>query len=214
MVNTGLQATEQNKRSSDICFVLLLLLLHADGVRLSLNCDHCSSYRYMNMEARWNDTDRENTKRTRRKNCPSATLCATNPTWTDPGANPGLRGERSATKRLSHGTACFVHQVLCSETGTLNTSWRYAADSQRSQCVAIATTWKRRNRGKKKYMVSFLIVVSRMWGTSVRLNTTVTFSHWHYPKKPKPTSWYFCFILASLDVAIAFHRTLVAATES
>jgi hypothetical protein len=43
--------------------------------------------------------------RTRRKNCPSATLSATNPTWIDPGANPGLRGERPATNDLSHGTA-------------------------------------------------------------------------------------------------------------
>jgi hypothetical protein len=42
---------------------------------------------------------------TRRKTCPSATLSTTNPTWTDPGSNPGLRGERPATNRLSHGTA-------------------------------------------------------------------------------------------------------------
>jgi hypothetical protein len=32
---------------------------------------------------------------------PSATLSTTNPTWID----PGLRGERPATNRLSHGTA-------------------------------------------------------------------------------------------------------------
>jgi hypothetical protein len=41
---------------------------------------------------------------TRGKTCPSATLSITNPTWTDPGSNPSLRGERSATNRLSHGT--------------------------------------------------------------------------------------------------------------
>jgi hypothetical protein len=35
----------------------------------------------------------------------SATLSTTNPTWTGPGSNPGLRGERLATNRLSHGTA-------------------------------------------------------------------------------------------------------------
>jgi len=44
-------------------------------------------------------------RRTRRKTCPSATLSTTNPTWIDPGANPGLRGERPATNDLSHGTA-------------------------------------------------------------------------------------------------------------
>jgi hypothetical protein len=42
---------------------------------------------------------------TRGKSCRSATLSTTNPTWTDPGLNPGLRGERPATNRLSHGTA-------------------------------------------------------------------------------------------------------------
>jgi hypothetical protein len=46
---------------------------------------------------------REN-RSTRVKTCPSATLSTTNPTWTDPGSNPGLRGERQATNRLSHGT--------------------------------------------------------------------------------------------------------------
>jgi hypothetical protein len=42
---------------------------------------------------------------TRGKTCPSAKLSTTNPTWTDPGSNPDLRGERPATNRLSHGTA-------------------------------------------------------------------------------------------------------------
>jgi hypothetical protein len=40
-------------------------------------------------------------RRTRRKTCSSATLSATNPTWT----NAGLRGEKSAATRLSHVTA-------------------------------------------------------------------------------------------------------------
>jgi hypothetical protein len=44
-------------------------------------------------------------RRTRRKPCPSATLSTTNPTWIDPGANPGLRVERLATNRLSYGSA-------------------------------------------------------------------------------------------------------------
>jgi hypothetical protein len=42
---------------------------------------------------------------TRGKPYPSATLSTTNPTWTDPGSNPSLRGERSVNNRLSHGTA-------------------------------------------------------------------------------------------------------------
>jgi hypothetical protein len=46
-------------------------------------------------------------RRTRRRTCPSATLPTTNPTWIDPGANSGLRGERPATNDLSHGTASW-----------------------------------------------------------------------------------------------------------
>jgi hypothetical protein len=56
------------------------------------------------MEQRWNETDRGKPKYSG-KTCPSATLSTTNPTWTDPESNPGLRGERPATNRLSHGTA-------------------------------------------------------------------------------------------------------------
>jgi hypothetical protein len=39
------------------------------------------------------------------KTCPVPLCPPQNPTWIDPGANPGLRGERPATNRLSHGTA-------------------------------------------------------------------------------------------------------------
>ena len=54
----------------------------------------------------------EENRSTRRKICPSATLTTTNLTWTDPGLNPGLRGERLATNRLSHGTATLHPLVL------------------------------------------------------------------------------------------------------
>jgi hypothetical protein len=47
---------------------------------------------------------REN-RSTRGKTCPNATLSTTNPTWSDPGLNPGLRGGRPAANRLSHRTA-------------------------------------------------------------------------------------------------------------
>jgi hypothetical protein len=59
------------------------------------------------MEHRWNEIDRGKPT-TRKKTCPSATLSTTNPTWTDPGSNPGLRSERPETNRLSHGTAEVV----------------------------------------------------------------------------------------------------------
>jgi hypothetical protein len=58
----------------------------------------------MNMEQWWNDIFAGETE-VLGDNLPSATLSTTNPTWIDPGVNLGLRGERPATNRLSHGTA-------------------------------------------------------------------------------------------------------------
>jgi hypothetical protein len=60
-------------------------------------------------ERRWNDILTGENRITRRKTCPSATLSITNPTWIDPGANPGPRGERLATNDLSHGTALVTY---------------------------------------------------------------------------------------------------------
>jgi hypothetical protein len=57
------------------------------------------------MEHRWNETDTWKLKYLGGKTCLSATFSTTNPTWTDPGSNPDLRGERPATNRLSHDTA-------------------------------------------------------------------------------------------------------------
>jgi len=42
---------------------------------------------------------------TRRKPCPNTTLSTTNNKETDLASNLGLRGERPATHRLSHGLA-------------------------------------------------------------------------------------------------------------
>jgi hypothetical protein len=56
------------------------------------------------MEHRWNEIDRGILKYSG-KTCPSATLSTINHTRIDPGSNPGLRGERPAANRLSHGIA-------------------------------------------------------------------------------------------------------------
>jgi hypothetical protein len=55
------------------------------------------------------------------KTCPSATLSTTNPTWTGPGSNPGLRGGRPAVSRLSHGTA-LCPSYFCENRCQLNNS--------------------------------------------------------------------------------------------
>jgi hypothetical protein len=72
-------------------------------------------------QRRWNDILTGENRRTRIKTCPSVTLSTTNPTWIDPEANPGLRGERPATNDLSHGTA--LHS--CFTLGTSNVLKRW-----------------------------------------------------------------------------------------
>jgi hypothetical protein len=47
-------------------------------------------------------------RRTRGKTCPIATLSTTNPTWTDPGSNPGLRSGKPAAEPW-HGLSCQCH---------------------------------------------------------------------------------------------------------
>ena len=45
-----------------------------------------------------------------KENCPTASLSATNPTWTGLGSNPGLCGEGPVTNGLSHGTGVLVRR--------------------------------------------------------------------------------------------------------
>jgi hypothetical protein len=46
------------------------------------------------------------------KSCPNVTS-TTNITWTDPGTNLDLHGERPATNRLSHGMALLLEYSAC-----------------------------------------------------------------------------------------------------
>jgi hypothetical protein len=83
---------------------------------------------YNGAQVEWNWQGK--TDVTRGKTCPNATLSTTNPTWNDPGSNPGLRGERPATKRLSHGTAMAPVRSMSSGTWNLtlpllSSFWRY-----------------------------------------------------------------------------------------
>jgi hypothetical protein len=66
------------------------------------------------MERQWKEIDRGKSTN-RRKTCPSATLSTTNPTWTDPGSNPGLRSE---------GRRLTAWAMARPSTAWFN-SWRY-----------------------------------------------------------------------------------------
>jgi hypothetical protein len=101
-------------------------IVHVDGVRLHLwtvvtNGPVVYPSGYIWVEPRWNDIDRGN-RRTRRKTCSFATLCATNPTWTDMGVNLGLLSVCPATNRLSHTTVqiyALVHYNACQSGGAV-----------------------------------------------------------------------------------------------
>jgi hypothetical protein len=84
-------------------------------------------------------------RRTRGKTWPSATLSTTNPTWTDPGSNPGLRDGRPAANRLSHGTASLTVTVasICLRFYIRSKSqpvhlYRFRHHSPGTNCVSIA----------------------------------------------------------------------------
>jgi hypothetical protein len=55
----------------------------------------------------WNE-DWQGKPKYSEQTCPSATLSTTNPTWPDPGSNPGRRDGKPATTRLSYGAAIDV----------------------------------------------------------------------------------------------------------
>jgi hypothetical protein len=75
---------------------------------------------YEHGDLQWNDIDGVN-RETQRKSCFSTSLSTTNNTWTDPGSNQGLRGERSATNRLSQGTD--IISIGFSTRGQSRTVW-------------------------------------------------------------------------------------------
>jgi hypothetical protein len=56
------------------------------------------------------------------KTCPNVTLSTTNPTYPDMGLNPDRGGGKSATNRLSYGTAncLWVSNGTNSELGKVN----------------------------------------------------------------------------------------------
>jgi hypothetical protein len=53
----------------------------------------------------WRNEDRQGKRKYSEKTLHSDTLSTTNPTWPDPDSNPGRRGGKPATNRLSYGAA-------------------------------------------------------------------------------------------------------------
>jgi hypothetical protein len=59
----------------------------------------------------------------KKKTSPSATLSTKNPTWADPGSNPGCRGGKPVTNRLSYGAAHLGLNEMWYENFDVNLIW-------------------------------------------------------------------------------------------
>jgi hypothetical protein len=62
----------------------------------------------------WNE-DWQGKPKYSEKTCRSATSSTTNPTWPEPGSNPGRRGGKPAINRLSYGTTLWGSQSQLSK---------------------------------------------------------------------------------------------------
>jgi hypothetical protein len=109
------------------------------------------------------------------KTCPSATLSTTNPTWTDPGSNSGLRGGRSASNRLSHGTAkrtvsqlvkkfpayCETQRFITAFTTVylLSLPWARSVQSTPSHPTSVRSNKKQKNRYTSNLLWYLCLVV-------------------------------------------------------
>jgi hypothetical protein len=80
-------------------------------------------------------------QRVRRKTCPCVTLSTTNPTWTEPVTNPGLRFERPATNLLCRGmTYSFINNCVVAVRSKINK--RLIADTGSVTDCSIMYLWK------------------------------------------------------------------------
>jgi hypothetical protein len=104
--STTFNQIKREHRHRSLCYHIFV-----DRARLRLRTAATNGYIvlspddiYMSMKPWWNDdTDRGN-----RRTYPSATLSTTNPTWTDPGANPCLRCRWQTTNR-----PCDTKNISC-----------------------------------------------------------------------------------------------------
>jgi hypothetical protein len=81
----------------------------------------------------WNE-DWQGKPKYSEKTCPSATL-STNPTWPDPGSNPGRRGGKPATNRLSYSATLLWDLLVPNNDRLLHLSCIWAALEVLQLCV-------------------------------------------------------------------------------
>jgi hypothetical protein len=102
----------QNDKNNDLINFFFNLRIVGGGVQTgsTRHRDHllsycaCPGWLWGWRIIRWNK-DRQGKPKYSEKTCPSASLSITNPTWPDPGLNPGHRGGKPTTNRFSYGAA-------------------------------------------------------------------------------------------------------------
>jgi hypothetical protein len=102
----------------------------------------------MSMESQYGMILTWENQKIRRKTCTSANFSSTHPTRSDRGANPGLRNQRSATDRLSHGTTLVRYWP--SFTLMQLYSWVFAA---RVQCDTSAFGYRPRPESRVRLLL-------------------------------------------------------------
>jgi hypothetical protein len=118
--------------------------------RLTMLTDvfHGISYRKMSPHQKGSAANFENS-------CPSATLSTTNPTWPDPGSNPGRRDGKPATNRLSYGGALVLYVTKPKGTSMLKLRARHKFNRKESIDTSIgdcnSETWSKFSRAPLEY---------------------------------------------------------------
>jgi hypothetical protein len=134
---------------------------------------------------------------TRKKTCTSANLSITNPTWTDPGWNHGLRYDRPTTNRLSHGKA-----MLEGNPAWLRVSFlRFLIWNFKNWAFGTSLFWKHLGATTNGQMLQCLIenTQTHMQNHSVETQNSVN------PLLPGDSSWY-CSRFSSVFPAKWYYR--------
>jgi hypothetical protein len=165
-------------RNSYTFMLLLFIIISEGGTKSTGYCGHfwpivqTPDDGWGWLWSNWWNEDWQGKPKYSEKTCPSATVSTTNPTWPNPGSNPGRRGGKPATNRLSYGAAYFyVHLgiililVLGLHSGPPDRAWTvhtlslWTVSPPSSRLTVCAPVW---SSNIPKYLV-FRFFISWYW---------------------------------------------------
>jgi hypothetical protein len=123
-------------RSPTVCVLFFIIIPSGVILESTWYCGHywhivpAPGDRWWWLWSNWWNENWQGKSKSSEKTCPSATLSTTNPTWPGPGLNPGRRGGKPATNRLSYGAALVVALNVNTEPSSFSVStwnwvWNY-----------------------------------------------------------------------------------------